>query len=422
MSTTESSNTPTTVSTASIRAPPQIIGSIGLLFVDPEAVRNGPDALKVLNSLGATIAQVVGTSASYVSTWFAESRRLRAPTRGLSSGSLVVEYSVSVPADAPADIPDLAAMQASLDSVDISSFTSLLQANIDVEVGDGVYEVAVTGITAIAINVPSVTLPEAEDRIDAGLEVEANSIIVGIVISGVVFIGCGSLLLLLGWRSHRRQAGDHVRDAEVPGIPVGPLGAAGSAASARSEKLSFRFEGDKPPEGDPSSANAGSASAGAQAAAARPPAGVGPRPRQRSPKPRSPTPRPKKRGKAQQVADAGEAAAGPGGAARQPSQRALVEDPDEMPFVQASKRMVVPQLGRLFSAAAPDCDDSEGFVDDSGSLDDQCSIVSVDLGHPADEDRSVVSVGGSRSVVSVGAPSLDGARPAAHAGRRIFVL
>lgn len=220
------------------------------------AVQNGPNAEKVLTSVGLTIAQVAGTPASYVSTWFAEFRRLRARySRGLSGAVLVVEYSISVPTDAPDGVPDIAAAQASVESADFSSLTTLLQANLDSEVGDGAYAVTVTGITATAINVASPTPPEGGH--DGGPEGGAAPIAVGIaVVSAALLLGCGSLVVVLVWRRYRRQParpGNDIevrRDVEIPQFAV--PSAAMATSSAWSEKLSVDFDDEQPPRGAPS--------------------------------------------------------------------------------------------------------------------------------------------------------------------------
>ncbi|CAK0790603.1 unnamed protein product [Prorocentrum cordatum] len=249
----------TTLSTASTLAPPQITGSIEITGIDPVAVRNGPDAGKLLTSVGLTIAQVTGTPARYVTTWFAKLRRLMAASRGLSTAVLVVEYSISVPADVPADIPDIAATQASLDSVDVNSFTSLLQANLDAQVGGEVYVVTVTGVTSIIIEDPGAALPEGGNADNS--EEDAPEIIVGIVVSSAVVLVCGSLALCQVLRRHRRQRqpARQGNDLEIPRFDVQ---SALSRPSARSDKqLSVRFEDGRPPAGAPSLASVGSASA-----------------------------------------------------------------------------------------------------------------------------------------------------------------
>ncbi|CAK0878861.1 unnamed protein product [Prorocentrum cordatum] len=149
-----------------------LVGSIALTFENPEAVLTGPHSEHVLNAIGQTVAGVVGVPASYVSVWFANARRRGAVVRRFTmtftstshtqtstststATPITVEYGVDVPVDASADYPDVATMKESMNNVDLSSFTSLLQASIDSEVGDGVYSFVVVGITASAVDVSS---------------------------------------------------------------------------------------------------------------------------------------------------------------------------------------------------------------------------------------------------------------------------
>jgi hypothetical protein len=122
----------------------QVIGYIKLLLAGPDAVQRSPQAEEVLEPIGLTISQVVGVPARYVSVWFAESRRLKAATRQLSGSDVEVGFSIDVPADSAADVPDAGAVEASVDSVDVNALTSLLQENIDSHVGEGLYSVQVT--------------------------------------------------------------------------------------------------------------------------------------------------------------------------------------------------------------------------------------------------------------------------------------
>lgn len=137
--------------------------------------------------------------AIYVSTWFADSRRLGAAARGLSSGTLVVEFSIDVPADAAAGVPDVEAAQAALDGVDIGSFTSQLQANIDAEVGKDVYTVSVLSITATVVGDPSATpAPAAPDE-------AVPLLLVGVVAALLCCLGCGFPVAALIVLRHRRR-------------------------------------------------------------------------------------------------------------------------------------------------------------------------------------------------------------------------
>jgi len=153
----------------------------------------------VLNSIGLTISEVVDVPSSYVSVWFVESRRLEAVKRKLSARAFVLEYSIDVLADSDSDASDVNNVEASLDSVDVSSFTSLLQTNIDSSFGAGVYSVEVLVITAV-VDVSGST-PVGSD--EAGISPTA---VIIFIFTGVGFcVGCQFPVMALCWRRRRRQ-------------------------------------------------------------------------------------------------------------------------------------------------------------------------------------------------------------------------
>jgi hypothetical protein len=109
-----------------------------------------------------------------------------------------LEYSVHVPAGSGTEGPDIAAAEASLNSVSVSSFTSLLQENIDSCVREGVLSVSVLSITAAVVNAPAATPAGSDDT-------QNHSVIVFIIVG--LGLGCclafGFLILAMVW--HRRQ-------------------------------------------------------------------------------------------------------------------------------------------------------------------------------------------------------------------------
>lgn len=172
----------------------------------------------VLKSIGLTISEVSDVPSSYVSVWFAASRRLKTVKRKLSGSFFKVEYSIDVPADSNSDVHDV---QASLDSVDASSFTSRLQTNLDSSAGAGVYSVEVLMITAVAD--ASGTTPAGSD--EAGISPTA---VIMLIITGVgCCVGCQFPVLALCWR--RR----------------GPRAPRGQGARARSERARRGGEADR---------------------------------------------------------------------------------------------------------------------------------------------------------------------------------
>jgi len=156
----------------------------------------------ILNSVGLTISQVVGLPASYVTVWFKESRRLKAVTRELSSGAIEVKYGIDAPADSIAAFPDVGAVEAIMDSVDVSSFASLLQDNIDSNVGVGEYSVQVLAITSIAVEAEvAESAPEGSD------DTVSSSTATLFIIGGVgCCVGCQIPILVLFWRVRSRRA------------------------------------------------------------------------------------------------------------------------------------------------------------------------------------------------------------------------
>ncbi|CAK0808481.1 unnamed protein product [Prorocentrum cordatum] len=199
-STSETSNTEVGITTASDNAAlSRVVGSIVLLFEGPDAAGDSPEGEQVLSSIGATISQVVDVPASDVSVWSADSRRLharlRATTRRLSRSILEVEFSIDVLAGASA------AVQASLDGVDMNSFTSMLQRNLDSNVGEDVYSVQVLAITSVVVDASGAT------PIGADHGQESSSIFIFVVFGLGCCIGCEFPALALFLRRRRLQRG-----------------------------------------------------------------------------------------------------------------------------------------------------------------------------------------------------------------------
>jgi hypothetical protein len=168
-----------------------------LQFADPDAVWSSQESDKILNSVALTISEVVGMPTSYVTARFAESRRLKAATRQLSTGVLAVEYSIHVPADSAATVPDAGAVEASLDSVDVIIFTSLLQRFIDSSVGEDVYSIQVLAITSRVDGAPD-AVPEGFDDTEG---LPSFFIIVGVGCC----VGFEFPIMALCWRARIRR-------------------------------------------------------------------------------------------------------------------------------------------------------------------------------------------------------------------------
>jgi len=193
----------------------------------------------MLNSVGLTISQVVGIPASYVSAWFAESRRLRAATRQLTGGILEVEYSIYVPVDSFADSPDIDVAEATLNSVNFSSFTSLLQDNIDSNFGEAVYSVSVLAIEAVVVEDLHAIPAEPDDT-----QASASSVLIIIAIG----IGCciGSLLMILTLFSRRRRALRLERDWAQKGRTQATIAGSGDQVPQEdNNSLEFIFDMDE---------------------------------------------------------------------------------------------------------------------------------------------------------------------------------
>jgi hypothetical protein len=209
-----------------------------LWFSDPGAFQNDTEAEKMFISVGRTISQVVGMPASYVSVGFADSRRLTAATRQLTGGILEVEYSIYVPADSVAEYPGIDVAEASLNSVNVSAFTSLLQENIDSVFGDAVHSVSVLAIEAVVVDESSTTTAE-DHAIDHAIPAEsdgAQSSASGLLIIIVVGTGCclGSLFVILALFLRRRRR----RALRMEGDP------ASSAGAGDDDKSEFIFDMD----------------------------------------------------------------------------------------------------------------------------------------------------------------------------------
>ncbi|CAK0862469.1 unnamed protein product [Prorocentrum cordatum] len=188
-------------STPSLEAA-QVSGSIEFWFSDPDAVRSGAEAEKLLVSVGVTISQVVGMPASYVSVWFAEgSRRLGAATRRLAGGILEVRYSIYVPSDIDAESLGIDDAEASLNSVSVSSFTSLLQKNIDSNFGEAVYSVSVLALDAVVVDDVHTVPAEPDER-----QGSASSVLIIIVIGVGCCLGSVFISVMLFSRRRRRWA------------------------------------------------------------------------------------------------------------------------------------------------------------------------------------------------------------------------
>jgi len=151
-----------------------------------------------LNSVCLTISQFMRMPASYVSVWFVKSRRVRAVTRRFTEDTLEVEYSIDVPLERVADFPDTVAAEASLNSVSVSLFTSLLQENIDSSFGEGVHSVSVLAIVVVAAD-------ETNDT-PAGLSGSERFILVITACGALCCLGCPCATLALISRRRRFQA------------------------------------------------------------------------------------------------------------------------------------------------------------------------------------------------------------------------
>lgn len=171
-----------------------------LLFADPDVARGSPDADKILIAVGLTISEVAGVDASHVTVWFAEARRLAtAAARRLPAGALEVEYGIDVPAESAAAVPDVGAIEASLGNVDVSYFTSLLQQNVDSNVGEDLYSVQVLAITSYAIGAPDAPLEVSDDT-----ESSSSTTVIYIIVGVAFFVGLEIPILALCWRMRRR--------------------------------------------------------------------------------------------------------------------------------------------------------------------------------------------------------------------------
>jgi len=196
-------------------------------FADPDAVRSSPEAqTEVLDSIRLTISQAVDVDVSYVSIWFVWSRRLNAAKRKrkLSGSFFTVAYSIDVPADGNSDAADVTDVEAALDSVDASSFTSQLQANLDSRAGEGAYSAEVLAITTTVVNVSGTTPLAGSD--EAGM---SSTVIIMLIIVGLgCAVGCQFPVMALCWRQQRRRElrqevhtprGGAVSPAELPELP-----------------------------------------------------------------------------------------------------------------------------------------------------------------------------------------------------------
>jgi hypothetical protein len=195
LTTTASSTVSMTIrsSTPNTGAPPQLVGSIVLLVAaDPDALRNSPEGEKLLDSCLLTLSRVVGMPASYISVWFEESRRLREASRQLSRSVLELGYSIAVPEDGDAGVSDIAAAEAELDSINVSTFESMLQENIDSSVGTGLLSVSVLTITADVVDTPGAPA-SASDDIQGAYTIVFISL--GVGCCPVLALVCWSLLL-----------------------------------------------------------------------------------------------------------------------------------------------------------------------------------------------------------------------------------
>ncbi|CAK0853187.1 unnamed protein product [Prorocentrum cordatum] len=192
---TVSSTVTTTTNTA---APSQLSGSIELIVVGTDEIRNSTEAEVVLDSCGRTLAQLVGVPASYVSVAFAESRRLRAAPRQLSQSVVELTYIIRVPADS-----DAAVVKSTLESISVDDFEAILQDHIDSSVGEGELSVSVLLITG-----PGSLVDTAADAPAAGPhEAQGSSVMVVVFLTVGCYVGCAlPALALVCWRFYLRAA------------------------------------------------------------------------------------------------------------------------------------------------------------------------------------------------------------------------
>ncbi|CAK0853192.1 unnamed protein product, partial [Prorocentrum cordatum] len=215
---TVSSTVTTTTKTA---APSQLSGSIELIVVGTDEIRNSTEAEAVLDSCGRTLAQLVGVPASYVSVAFAESRRLRAAPRQLSQSVVELAYIIRVPAGS-----DAAVVKSTLESISVDDFEAILQDSIDSTVGEGELSVSVLLITG-----PGSLVDTAADAPAAGPhEAQGSSVMVVIFLTVGCCVGCAlPALALVCWRFRLREG--RARAAQGP---TGPRGAPTSPPAAPS--------------------------------------------------------------------------------------------------------------------------------------------------------------------------------------------
>ncbi|CAK0844022.1 unnamed protein product [Prorocentrum cordatum] len=193
----EISTSSTVTTTTNTAAPSQLSGSIELIVVGTDEIRNSTEAEAVLDSCGRTLAQLVGVPASYVSVAFAESRRLRAAPRQLSQSVVELAYIIRVPAGS-----DAAVVKSTLESISVDDFEAILQDSIDSTVGEGELSVSVLLITG-----PGSLVDTAADAPAAGPhEAQGSSVMVVIFLTVGCCVGCAlPALALVCWRFRLRE-------------------------------------------------------------------------------------------------------------------------------------------------------------------------------------------------------------------------